>query len=124
MKSPAPHRARWLYSGLLAASLLATSLGLGTPAQAYDQKYPIFMLGGNQFIIRKTSAGHGKIYLRAYRRSGQQWEDHSIATINPRARHHGNSIPERIYYNGQRIGSIVIDLDNPMNTDMHLNPSR
>ncbi len=80
------------------------------------------MLGGNEFIIRKMPAGHGKIYLYAYRRAGQQWERHSIATVDPRAKHHGNSIPEQIYYKGRRIGSIVIDLDNPMNTDLNLHP--
>lgn len=122
MKTPISHRTKLLKSSLLAASLLATSLSLGTAAQARDERHPVFMLGGNEFIIRKMPAGHGKIYLYAYRRSGQQWERHSIVTVDPRAKHRGNSIPERIYYNGRRIGSIVIDLDNPMNTDLNLYP--
>ena len=124
MKQPTSHSTKWLKSGVLAASLLATSLAIATNAQARDEKHPVFMLGGNEFIIRKMPAGQGKVYLYAYRRAGDQWERHSIVTVDPRAKHHGNSIPERIYYKGRRIGYIVIDLDNPMNTDLNLNHTR
>ena len=57
-------------------------------------------------------AGSGRVYLYAYRRAGDQWERHSIATVRLRAKRRGNSIPEQVYYKGRRIGSIRIDPDS------------
>ena len=104
--------------GLADASLMA--LALSAPVSAAERSYTIYQLGGNEFIISKLPAGSGRVYLYAYRRAGDQWERHSIATVQARTKRRGNSIPEQVYYKGRRIGSIRIDLDNPLNTDLNL----
>jgi hypothetical protein len=103
--------------GLAVAGFMTVALAQsGTGA---ERSYTIYRLGGNEFIIRKMPAGRGRIYLYAYRAAGDQWERHSIAIVPARGKRRGNSIPERVYYKGRRIGSIRVDLDNPLNTDLN-----
>ncbi len=117
------HLSARLKSGLLAAALTSALMGLGSSAQARDQAHAVYQYRGNQFIIRKMPAGHGRVYLYAYRRAGDQWEEHSIATVDAKSKHRGNSIPELIYSRGRYIGRVVVDLDNPLNTDLNKNPA-
>lgn len=114
-----------LRTGAIAAVLTAAISTVAlNQAHAIEKRHAVYQFGGNEFIIRKQPAGPGKVYLYAYRRAGQQWERHSIVTVKAGTRHYGNSIPERIYTRGHRIGSISIDLDNPLNTDLNLYPGR
>ena len=108
---------------LIAAGFSALCVS-GYSAFAADSSHPVYMLGGNEFIIRKMPAGHGQVYLYAYRRAGNQWEHHSIATVDPGSKFRGNSIPERIYRRGTYLGRVSVDLDNPLNTDLNLYPGR
>lgn len=113
-----------LVAAMFAAAITAGAASLSVPARAAERIHPVFQYGGNEFLIRRTPAGYGKVHLYAYRRAGNQWERHTVATIPAHGRPYGNSIPERIYREGRRIGSVRIDLDNPLNTDLNLYPGR
>jgi hypothetical protein len=113
------------FAGLAASVLLAmASFTTPEPAAAGPRSHPVYMYGGNEFIIRKMPAGGGRVYIYAYRAAGGQWEPHSIATIDPRSESRGSSIPERIYRRGRYLGHVSVDLDNPINTHLNLYPGR
>ncbi len=96
-------------------------------ADAARERNGIYAVGGNQFIVRTRQSG-STLYLRLYRRAGDQWEPYARGSMpaddleyrRERARNgYARGLAERIFFTGRLIGYTTIDLDNPINT--HLN---
>ena len=99
--------------GLLAVMAVA---GLAVPAIPADAggrgPHPVIGWGGNRFLFEVEPEGN-RIRLTAYRDAGDKWQRYGTTTIRKGQKTPEQGLLQKIWFKGQRLGTVDADMDNP-----------
>jgi hypothetical protein len=98
--------------GLLASLALAAVLFADAVHAGIQQPHPVFAWNGNQYLFEVKRVG-GTTYLTGYRALGQKWRLVGTTQIREGQQAADQSFLQRIWFHGQKIGTVVADLNDP-----------
>lgn len=95
-----------------ASVALATMLFASAVEAGVQRPHPVFAWKGNQYLFDVKPVGN-VVYLTGYRALGSKWQFVGTTRIQDGQKVPRQGFLQRIWFQGQPIGTVVADMSNP-----------